>query len=289
MSIVEVISNPRVRQWLPGVVNGGMLLLLTASLAQWTWLVAKPPLPALVVAPPAATAAAGTFSLQSVLAAHLFGQVSQELTGGRLDNLPISSLNLILTGVIASGSGGYALISVNSQSDEPFTVGQTITGNAVLQAVYPDRVVIRRNGALESLMLEGTEKPQSNTASYPVPAANRPSDASANIVREIGDNRYTVERDQLAAQMRTPDFLRQATVVPVNGGGFQVRQIQAGSIYQKLGLHSGDVIKSINGQPVRTAEDAIRLYQQLPTLNSVQMEIVRNGSPQNLYYQFTQN
>jgi len=98
-----------------------------------------------------------------------------------------------------------------------------------------------------------------------------------------------VERDQLAAQMRTPDFLRQATVVPVNGGGFQVRQIQAGSIYQKLGLHSGDVIKSINGQPVRTAEDAIRLYQQLPTLNSVQMEIVRNGSPQNLYYQFTQN
>ena len=41
MSIIEVIANPRVRQWLPGVLNGGMLLLLTASLAQWTWLVSN--------------------------------------------------------------------------------------------------------------------------------------------------------------------------------------------------------------------------------------------------------
>jgi len=289
MSIVEFISNPRVRQWLPGILNGGMLLLLTASLAQWTWLMAKPPLPALVVAAPPPVTAASTFSLQSLLAAHLFGQVSQELTGGRLDNLPISSLNLVLTGVIASANGGYALISVNSQAEEPFAVGQTVTGNAVLQAVYPDRVVIRRNGALESLMLEGVEKPQPSTASRPAPAAFRPATSSANIVQQTGANRYTVERDQLAAQMRTPEFLRQASVVPVNGGGFQVRQIQPGSVYEKLGLHSGDIIKSINGEPVRTAEDAIRLYQQLPTLNSVQVEIMRNGSPQNLFYQFAQN
>jgi len=289
MSIIEVISNPRVRQWLPGILNGGMLLLLTASLAQWTWLMAKPPLPSLVVAAPPPVTSASTFSLQSLLAAHLFGQVSQELTGGRLDNLPISSLNLVLTGVIAAASGGYALISVNGQSEEPFAVGQTVTGNAVLQAVYPDRVVIRRNGALESLMLEGVEKPQPSAVSRPAPAAFRPVTGSANIVQQTGANHYTVERDQLAAQMRTPEFLRQASVVPVNGGGFQVRQIQPGSIYEKLGLQSNDIIKSINGEPVRTAEDAIRLYQQLPTLNSVQIEIVRNGNPQNLFYQLSQN
>ncbi|MEK7717602.1 MAG: type II secretion system protein N, partial [Pseudomonadota bacterium] len=146
MSIVEVIANPRVRQWLPGVLNGGILLLLAASLAQWTWLVVKPPLPPLVLAPPTPSPQQNTFSLQPLLAAHLFGQVSQELRGGRLENLPISSLNLVLTGVIASASGGYALISVNGQPQEPFGVGQTVTGNAVLQAVYPDRVVIQRNG-----------------------------------------------------------------------------------------------------------------------------------------------
>jgi general secretion pathway protein C len=290
MSITEVISNPRVRQWLPGILNGGMLLLLTASLAQWTWLMIKPPLPPLVIAPPPPPAAANAFSLQPLLAAHLFGQVSQELTGRRLDNLPISSLNLVLAGVIASGAGGYALISVNGQAQEPFAVGQTITitGGAVLQAVYPDRVVIRRNGALESLLLEGADNSQPLMEAA-MPAVERTGGFSGEIAREMGANQYMVARDQLAAQMRTPDFLKQATLVPSSGGGFLVRQIQQGSLYEKLGMRAGDVIKSVNGQPINTAEDAMRLYQQMSSINSVQMEITRGGKSESLYYQFSQN
>src|SRR3972149_2328131 len=180
MSIVEVIANPRVRQWLPGGLTGGM----------------------------------------------------------------------------ASASGGYALISVNGQAQEPFSVGQAVTGNAVLQAVYPDRVVIQRNGALESLMLEGAEKSPKEQWGPPA-AASRPPAVSANAVRETGVNRYMVEREQLAAQMRTPDFLRQATMIPSKSGGFQMQQIQAGSLYEKLGLRAGDVIKVVNGQPVNSAGDAI--------------------------------
>jgi general secretion pathway protein C len=265
-----------------------MLLLLTASLAQWTWLMIQPPLPSLVVAPPPPAAAANAFSLQPLLAAHLFGQISQELTGRRLDNLPISSLNLVLAGVIASGAGGYALISVNGQPQEPFAVGQSITGGAVLQAVYPDRVVIRRNGALESLLLEGADNSQA-PPEMAMPAVNRTAGVSGEIVRETGANQYTVARDQLAAQMRTPDFLKQATLVPFSGGGFLVRQILPGSLYEKLGMRAGDIIKSVNGQPINTAEDAIRLYQQMPSISSVQMEITRGGKSESLYYQFAQN
>ena len=288
MSIVEVIANPRVRQWLPGVLNGGILLLLAASLAQWTWLVVKAPLPPLVLAPPTPSAQQNTFSLQPLLAAHLFGQVSQELRGGRLENLPISSLNLVLTGVIASASGGYALISVNGQPQEPFAVGQTVTAGAELQAVYPDRVVIRRNGVLESLLLEGAEKNSAEQWTQPA-ATYRPPSTPGNIVQETGANRYTVGREQLAAQMRTPDFLRQATMIPSKSGGFQVQQIQAGSLYEKLGLRAGDVIKVVNGQPVNSAEDAMRLYQQMSNIDAVQLEITRDGKSEHLYYQFAQN
>jgi general secretion pathway protein C len=242
-----------------------------------------------VVAPPAPPTAANAFSLQPLLAAHLFGQVSQELSGRRLDNLPISSLNLVLAGVIASSAGGYALISVNGQPQEPFAVGQTITESAVLQAVYPDRVVIRRNGALESLLLEGADNSQP-PLEVAMPAASQTAGvSSSDIVRETGANQFTVARDQLAAQMRTPDFLKQATLVPSSGGGFLVRQIQPGSLYEKLGMRAGDVIKSVNGQPINTAEDAIKLYQQMSSISSVQMEITRGGKSESLYYQFAQN
>jgi general secretion pathway protein C len=288
MSIAEFISHPRVRQWLPGFLNGGILLLLTASLAQWTWLMVKPPLPPLVLAPLTPPAQQNAFSLQPLLAAHLFGQVSQDLRGGRLENLPISSLNLVLTGVIAAVNGGYALIAVNGQPQEPFSIGQTVTGNAVLQAVYPDRVVIQRNGVLESLILEGADTSSSEQLN-PSAAATRSTADSGNIIQETGVNHYTVEREQLAAQMRTPDFLRQASIMPFQGGGFQVKRIQAGSLYEQLGLHAGDVIKTVNGQPINSVEDAIRLYQQMSNIGAVQIQVTRGGKPENLYYQFTQN
>lgn len=289
MDLTELIASPRIRQRLPTLVNSMMLLVLAASLAQWTWLLVKPPLSPLVIAPPPPTPAAGSFSLQPLLAANLFGQVSQELTNRRLDALPISNLNLVLNGIIASGAGGYALISVNGQPQEPFTVGQSITGGAALQAVYSDRVVIGRNGALESLLLEGADK--STPAPETTPIAAPAPRASSNIVRQTAANRYTVERDQLAAQMRTPEFLKQASIVPFGeqGGGFLVRQLQPGSLYEKLGIRPGDVIKSVNGQPVNTAEDAIRLYQQMSSLSSVQMDIVRGGKNESIHYQFAQN
>ena len=200
----------------------------------------------------------------------------------------ISSLNLVLAGVIASGAGGYALISVNGQSQEPFAVGQAVTGGAVLQAVYPARVVIQRNGTLESLLLEGADNSQP-PQELATSAVNKTTGDSADIVRETGTNHYRVARDQLVAQIRTPDFLKQATLAPSSGGGFLVRQIQPNSLYEKLGLRAGDVIKSVNGQPINTADDAIRFYQQVSSINSVQMEIMRGGKSEALYYQFGQN
>jgi general secretion pathway protein C len=298
MSVNEFIFNPRVRQWLPSAINGGMLLLLIASLAQWTWLLVKPPLPPLVIAPPPPLVLTSAFSLQPLLAAHLFGQASQELTEQSLDKLPISSLNLILTGVIASDAGGYALISVSGQPQEAFAVGQIVAHGAVLQTVYPDRVVIRRNNALESLLLaESVNAPPSQVAltlAKPAPVVdqltpNQIANASAESARETATDHHMVQRDQDDATMSPPDLMKQATLLPSRGGGVVVRLIQPGSLYEKMKMRSGDVIKSVNGQPVNTAQDAIGAYQQMPSMGSAQIEIVRNGRSEFLNYQSAQN
>ncbi len=91
------------------------------------------------------------------------------------------------------------------------------------------------------------------------------------------------------AQTSPPDLMKQATLLPSRDGGVTVRLIQPGSVYEKLRMRSGDVIKSVNGQPVNTAQDAIRAYQQMPSMGSVQIEIVRGGRSEFLNYQFAQN
>lgn len=282
MTVDELLNNPQVKKRLPGLLNVGALLLLTASLAQWTWLLAKPNMTPSMTASSNAAEQDTQLNVQPLLSAHLFGQVSQELGAGRLENLPISSMNLVLSGVIAASSGGFALLSANGQPQESFAVGQAITGGAVLQAVYRDRIVIEHNGVMESLLLEGSDKQDEGIEINIGPEKNQ---ALANVVEQDGPNRYTLNREQLTEQMRTPDFLKQATMVPYHKGGFLVRQLQPGSLYEKMGLQPGDVIQQANGTPINTAEDAMKLYQQITSVNDLQMEILRGGKPVQLFYQ----
>ncbi len=86
--------------------------------------------------------------------------------------------------------------------------------------------------------------------------------------------------------MQKPDFLSQALMVPNAGGGFLVREIQPGSMYEKLGLRVGDVIQSVNGQAVNTVDDVMRLYQQFESVANVSVEVRRAGRVETLVYNF---
>ncbi|MGH8209314.1 MAG: PDZ domain-containing protein [Steroidobacteraceae bacterium] len=59
------------------------------------------------------------------------------------------------------------------------------------------------------------------------------------------------------------------------GGGVEVDEVPSGSIAGKLGLQSGDVILSINGNVISSPEEFAAIYQQqgLPR----QVEIIRDG------------
>lgn len=279
--IDQLLSKP----WFPRVVNFIALLLLTASLARWTWLLITPmlvPATAPAVATAAAPAAPTTINVQTIVAAHLFGVAPT--VAGNVADIPLSSLNLVLTGLIAAGSGSVALIRVEGQPEAPFTIGAEITAGAVLDAVYADRAIIVRDGVAESLLLEGAAQPLPGT-----PARENPSTATpaigANDIREQGPNAYVISRDALKEQMRTPQkLLSQSLMVPNPGGGFSVREIQPGSVYEKLGLKVGDVVRSANGTLLNSVEDVMKLYQQTNNNSYIHLEVLRNGRVENLQY-----
>jgi general secretion pathway protein C len=93
-----------------------------------------------------------------------------------------------------------------------------------------------------------------------------------------------VDRKQLQQQMGRPEFLSQALIVPNPDGGFLVRQIQPGSLYEKLGLRPGDVIRNVNGQALTSMDDVMKLYQQFGSAQRVLVEVQRQGRNETLYY-----
>ncbi|GMR19868.1 MAG: type II secretion system protein GspC [Gammaproteobacteria bacterium] len=269
------------KERLLGMLNLSAVIVLSWGAAQWTWQLAEPRLPNIVVRPALTENATQKLDTQALLNANLFGKVEAiGISDVSPTEVPLSSLNLVLTGVVAAGDASIALISVDGQPQTPFTIGEVVAHGASLQTVYPDRAILQRAGVLESLVLEDVAK---SLPSQSVSVIN-PRTVAADRIQQLGDNNYVVPRNIIGEQLKNPDFLRQAHIVQYKDGGFLVKHIKRGSLYEKLGLQKGDVIKNVNGEPLNSVADAMSHYQKLNTLGQVQIEVTRNGQSQVLQF-----
>ena len=141
------------------LLNGVLALLIILSATHWVRLYMDRDhrlLPGSSLMPAPAPTGVG-INTDELISYHLFG-VAPASAPASSDNIPLSSLNLKLTGVVASDRGGFALISVNGQPQSAFFIGEVVTRNAVLDQVLPDRVVLLRGGSREALLLDDNEQ-----------------------------------------------------------------------------------------------------------------------------------
>jgi general secretion pathway protein C len=247
------------------------LLWLCWGLSQGTWSVLKPTAPAV-----ARAGESGIADLSVLADSHPFGRAAAAPAQAAPAETYVapSTLNMKLTGVAMRASGGCALVVVQGQPESAFCAGEEIAPGVRLDTVQRDRIVIVRNGARESVLMKDAETATGALSAVPAP-----------VVQPGGAGRQVVDRRQLQKQLGRPEFLSQALIVPnPGGGGFLVRQVQTGSLYEKLGLRQGDVIRTVNGQPLTNMDDVMRLYQQFGTAQRVLVDVQRQGRTETLYY-----
>ena len=251
---------------MPALATVAALLLLCWTLAQGTWRVLQPASPAV-----ARAGGADLIDLRGLGGVQLFGRAAPRSTAAETSVAP-SNLNMTLTGVAAGAAAGCALLIVQGQPEAAFCSGEEVSPGVRLDTVERDRIVIVRNGAREAVFMKDAEGGAAGAAVLPP------------IVQSVGTDRQLVDRRQLQQQLGRPEFLNQALIVPNPDGGFLVRQVQAGSLYEKLGLRPGDVIRNVNGQPLTSMDDVMRLYQQFGTAQRVLVDVQRQGKNETLYY-----
>jgi general secretion pathway protein C len=105
--------------------------------------------------------------LAAITNAHLFGAAPAPKQDGA--NAPQTSIPLVLTGTIAGNDpqNGLAILGPTAQTAKVYAVGDSVPGGAKLHSVYSDRVVIDRDGQLESLALPR----QLNAGNAPPPSS----------------------------------------------------------------------------------------------------------------------
>ena len=66
--------------------------------------------------------------------------------------------------------------------------------------------------------------------------------------------------------------------------GLAMSNIKPNSIFRRMGLRNGDVLKSVDGQSIQSVDDALKLYDQLKSADKVSVQIMRRGAERTIEY-----
>jgi general secretion pathway protein C len=221
--------------------------------------------------PPAAVAVGVTqaVDLQAIVNAHLFGIAKDS---GDPSDAPATSANLTLAGTLAGAdpSTGWAIISATGQAARVYATGSSLPGGTRLVAVYPDRVIIDRGGARESLIMPRLTSGSAGAAYTPpvAQAAMTPDD----VVRQVMGQEATVN-----------ELLRPQ---PVYAGGelrgFRVYPGRDRTLFARTGLQPGDLVTAINGAALNDPQRGLETLRGIGQGAAVTLTIDRNGQQRQL-------
>lgn len=208
--------------------------------------------------------------------------------------LPASSLPLQLTGVMADdATPARSLCFVRClASDErhgALGIGDVACGQAEIKEIRPDVVVIRNVGAnrLELLSFPTPVTPGAASAFSPAPAADSsvasglsPAPAAATVeVPKVTVDKYLAHLDDVLESALAVPHYSESTGGQKTMDGFTISRIKQGGAAEQVGLHDGDVVQEINGQPLDDMVTVMALFGRLPTMTQAKVRLLRAGQP----------
>ncbi len=198
----------------------------------------------------------------------------------------LSSLPLELVGTIihARHELSVATIQIRGKDIHAVMEEEELDGMAKIYEITRHKVVFRN---LSTRKLEYIEIKEENTLQIGLVK----SGSSVQMDQPEKTN-FKFRREEINTYLDDlPRVLQDAKavpyVVPGSGGeigGFKMVAIKPGSIYEKLGLKTGDILKGVNGEMVDSPQKAMELYQALKNSSDIQLDITRNGQSSTLNY-----
>ena len=221
--------------------------------------------------------AAGEADVQLIANAHIFGEAraveEAPPPAANHDDLAETRLNLSLKGTITATDerSSIAIIADTGNEEKVYAISDTVVPGTTLHAVYADRVILNRGGALEALKLP-KEFPQGSQTVRRVapPPETRAADANPTIQEVVSEN-----VTKLADVIRpTPYF------VAGQQQGYRVYPGRDRKQFAALGLRPGDLIKDIDGAALTDPQQAMEIFQNLGSADQVSVTVERNGQPE---------
>ena len=196
-----------------------------------------------------------------------------------LEALKHTDLKLRLWGTVTADDKqtAYAVIEERKAKKQSlYRVGDKIQ-KATVKMIFREKVVLSVNGRDEILEIEELSE-------------NKKIDKSAlksNVVhrRDIKFNRLQTENvfkkgNNLMSQASIKPYFEKGKI-----GGIILTGIKPDSLFHKMGLENGDIIKGVDGENIESLDDIQEFYKSLKASPDVQLQIKRKGEHKNIIWE----
>lgn len=203
-----------------------------------------------------------------------------------------SSLPLVLIAT-SLGTDPWATVrNTESGAQGAFGVGDRIPRVGAIAAIAGTWIEVANDaaaGRIERIQLLAEAAPGPTAGGgKPVAAAEKPPESPfADRVNKIDDHTYEVDR-QLVRELATSagGQVKGVRVTPVikddKLAGLKVLVAKPDSVAAAVGLRPGDVIQTIDGKPIESAQQMIDIMARLDEISSVQFDGTRRGKKEKL-------
>lgn len=189
------------------------------------------------------------------------------------------NLNLELMGTLISDTPSAFIRNPDMDTCRLYKVNDKVC-DAVITNIEPGRVVLRKDALFQELVLIGRGRritSDSQRAGF-WPDVSEIKISRAKMKHEIGAINEILRTIKIEpVQSNSSDELR----------GYRIDKVPPGSIIEKTGLKNGDIICSVAGYPVRSAKDAVQIFNKVRTFSRIDVGVVRNQRMVMLEYEIT--
>lgn len=198
-----------------------------------------------------------------------------------------------LTGTIVAKDNDFSFAILKggkgSSGGAVTRTGAEVQEGVILAFVWRNIAIFRTTGGVKCIgegVGESKPLPVPETkAAENAPVQSRGGDDEFDI-RNVGPNQYVLKRADLnKATGNLGALASQARIVPsAKDNGFKIFSIAKDSLYSKIGIQNGDVLKSINGIELSSPDKALEAYSRLQSASKLSLDIVRKGQNETLEY-----
>jgi general secretion pathway protein C len=214
-----------------------------------------------------------------------------------VEELEATELKLKLWGTVAGiDERAYAVIEdLKKREQNLYRTGDSIQ-NATVKKIMRARVVLNHNGKDEVLAMEelsqGTgqsSRTSRDSARSSRTAFSEESSGTQPTQPVRRTQRVSLRREMINESMQ--DLSKLMTEIAIRphmedgqAAGLALTNIKPNSIFRRMGLRNGDILKGIDGNDISSVDDALQLYERLKDSDSLEVQLSRRGQERIINY-----